>query len=340
MSRRFAIYISLVGMAALAAIAWPGFVLIGLFLGVIPGIFLWIAPSLFLYSLLWWSVRAILLKIPVMSRIAPSGMRRLVVPALSAAIVAIPAVLLPYALNVRAEAAAQNLRSGDQEPDKPIALPPIVAVVIDGNYNHSKRKPFCETLCLRLLFNSTVARVISVDPAHRNATSAFWIEQHATCPEQRNFSSNIRWATDFPLVRGDTLEDRVRTRIASGECLMEGDGRPNDAGMTISYRAVQKGTNILERSWALEPGQPSANRLEISDASGATIYRRTEVATVHLTIPLQIATAAGLLTTVTYAGWARSNEVIGEIGPQGRDVLPRVLGAGVRKPETRPPRSP
>jgi hypothetical protein len=39
MNRRFTIDLSLVGVAALAAIAWPGFVLIGLFLGIVPGIF-------------------------------------------------------------------------------------------------------------------------------------------------------------------------------------------------------------------------------------------------------------------------------------------------------------
>jgi hypothetical protein len=339
-SRRFAIYIGLTGVAALAAIVWPGIVLIGLFLGIIPGIVLWIAPSLFVYSLLWWSARAILLKIPTMARIARVGMFRLVVPAVSAAIVATAAVLVPYLINTRAEDAAQSLQAGDREPDKPIALPPVVALVIDGNYNRSKRTPFCETLCLRLLFNSAVARVIAVDPAHRNATSAFWIERRETCPEHANLSFRIRWMTDFPLARGDTPEDRVRTRIAGGECLLEGDGRADEAAMTISYRTVQKGISIFERPWALQPGRPSVNRLEISDASGATIYRRTEVTIVALTVPLQIATAAGLFTTVTYAGWARSDRTLGAIGPQSRDVLPRMLGDAVRKPEFISPQNP
>ena len=333
MSRRFSTYIVLVGVAALAAIAWPGIVLIGLFLGVIPGIVLWVAPSLFMYSLLWWSARALLLKIPIMARIAGIGMLRFVVPAVSGAIVATPALLVPYLINMRAEDAAQSLRAGDQQPDNLVALPAVVALVIEGNFNWSKQKPFCETLCLRLLFNSTVARVIAVDPARGNATSAFWIERRESCPERANFNFGVRWKTDFPFVRGDTSEDRVRARIAGGECLSEGDGRPEEAAMTISYRTVQEGINILEHPWALQPSPPSVKRLEIFDASGAAIYRRTEVTTVLLTVPLQIATRAGLLTTVTYAGWARSNRILGEIGPQGRDVLPHVLGVAVRKPE-------
>jgi hypothetical protein len=329
-----------VGVAALAAIAWPGFVLIGLFLGIIPGIVLWLAPSLFVYSLLWWSTRAVLWKIPITARLARNGMFRFAVSALSAAIVATPAILVPYLINMRAEAAVQRLQAGDREPDKPIVLPPIVTLVIDGNYNWPVQKPFCETLCLRLLFNATVAHVIAVDPAHGNATTAFWIERRGTCPAQTNFSLNIMWMTDFPLVRGNTPEDRVRARMARGECLLEGDGRPNEAAMTISYRAVQAGISIFDRPWALELGPLSVNRLEITDASGATIYRRTEVTTAPLIVPLQITTAAGLLTTVTYAGWARSDKVLGKIGPQGRDVLPRVLGAAVRTPEISPPRSP
>jgi hypothetical protein len=335
MSRRFAIYMGLLGVAALATVAWPGVILIGLFLGIMPGLALWIAPSLFVYSLLWWGTRAILLNVPKLERMAG---HRFVIPVVSAAIVATPAVLVPFLNNMRAEDAARSLQADDRETDKSIALPNVVALVIDGNYNRSKRKPSCESLCLRLLFNSAVVRVIAVDPAHGSATNAFWVERRETCPDHPNFDFHIRWTTDFPLVRGDNLEDRVRGRIAAGECLIEGDGRPEEAATTISYRNVQKGMSVFDLPWALPPGQPSINRLEISDTSGATIYRRTEVTMVYLTAPLQIAAAAGFLTTVTYVGWARYSKILGEIGPRGRDVLPNLLGAAVRKPEFSSPR--
>jgi hypothetical protein len=39
-SRRFAIYIGVLGVAAHATIAWPAIVLFGLTLGIVPGIFL------------------------------------------------------------------------------------------------------------------------------------------------------------------------------------------------------------------------------------------------------------------------------------------------------------
>jgi hypothetical protein len=191
------------------------------------------------------------------------------------------------------------------------------------------------------LFNSAVQRVIAVDPTHGNATSAFWIERHESCPEHPNLDFHVRWMTDFPLVRGDTPEDRVRARIAGGECLLEGDGRLKEAATIISYRTVQKGVSIFDHPWALQSGPPAVNRLEIiSDANGGTIYRRTEVTTVVLTTPLRIVAAAGLFTTVTYVGWAHFDRTLAEIGPHGRDVLPHILGAAVRKPEIVPALSP
>jgi len=340
MSRRFAIYIGLVGAAALISIAWPAAVLIGLFVGVIPGLILWVAPSLFLYSLLWWGTRAILLRIPAMARLSARGIGRFIVSIISAAIIAVPAFRIPHLINMRAEDAAQQLQTADRELEKPVALPDTVVLVIDGNYNWSKRKPFCETLCLRLLFNSAVARVIAVDPVHGNTTSAFWIERRDACPESANMRFDVTWKTDGSFVRGDTLQDRLRARVSSGECLIEGDGRLEAAAMTIAYRKVEKGMTALGHPWSLQPDLTSVNRLEVSDASGATIYRRTEVAVPHLTAPLQVTVAAGLLTTVTYAGWARTSTTLGEIGPHGRDVLPNVLGEAVRKPEPASRRAP
>ncbi|WP_334503550.1 hypothetical protein [Bradyrhizobium sp. AZCC 1678] len=334
MSRPFAIYIGLLGVATLVVIAWPPIALFGLFLGVVPGIFFWVAPSLFVYSLLWWSTRAAIQQTPIARR-AQAGLLRFVVPAFSAAIIAVPAVLIPYLNNMRAEEVAQRLRDSDREPDEPIVLPETVALVMDGNYNWPKKKPFCETLCVRLLFNSSVARVIAVDPAY-GSTAAFWIERREVCPDRPNLNFDVRWTTDFPLTRGDTPEDRVRARIAGGECLMEGDGHLEEATATISYRHVQKGTTIFQRPWSLQPGPPVVNRLEISNTSGATLYRRTEVILIDLTTPLQIATAAGLLTTVTYAGWARYNKTLGQIGPHGRDVLPYILRDAVKTPEKNP----
>jgi hypothetical protein len=333
MSRRFSVYIGSLGVATLVALAWPSSVLFGFFLGVVPGVVLSLAPTLFLYSLLWCITRALLGKL--LDRRSQSGAFRVVIAVLGSVIVAIPAVLIPSLSNMQAYDAAVRMQMDDFEPDKPIALPATIALVIDGNYEWSRKKPACETLCVRLLFNSMVARVIAVDPSRDNSTSAFWIERRETCPDRPNLKFDVTWMTDFPLVRGDTLNDRVRDRIAHGECLIEGDGRPEDAGATVAYRHVQRGTGTFQRPWHIPPGPPMVNRLEILSANGAPLYRRTEVTTIKMTTPLMVETRAGLLTTATYAGWARYEKTLGQIGPNGRDVLPYVFPDAAKKPEKR-----
>ena len=103
---------------------------------------------------------------------------------------------------------------------------------------------------------------------------------------------------------------------------MEGDGRPEDAAATVAYRRVQRGTSTFQHPWSIPPGPPVVNRLEILGANGVPLYRRTEVTTIEVTMPLMVETRAGLLTTATYAGWARYEKTLGQIGPNGRDVFP------------------
>jgi hypothetical protein len=331
MSRRFWVYIGFLGVATLVALAWPSSVMFGIFLGVVPGVILSIAPTLLMYSLLWWITRALLRKLPV--RGSQSRAFRVVIAVLGGGIVAIPAVLIPRLINMQAHDAAVRMQTDDFEPDKPIVLPATVALVIDGNYDWPRKRPACDTLCVRLLFNSMVARVIAVNPSHDNSTSAFWIERRETCPDRPNLKFDVTWMTDFPLIRGDTLNDRVRDRIAHGECLIEGDGRPEDAAATVAYRHVQRGTGTFEHPWSIWPGPPVVNRLEILGANGVPLYRRTEVTTIEMTTPLMVETRAGLLTTATYAGWARYERTLGQIGPKGRDVLPYVFPDAAKKPE-------
>jgi hypothetical protein len=337
-TRTFGIYLGIVGFAALTATAWPPIVLIGLLLGIVPGILLGLSPTLFLYSLLWWCIRELLAKLAGFARIptyqnAGAGARRFILPILSAAILAIPAFLIPRAINARIDDATAALQVDDREPSTPVTVPPTVAIVMDRNYHWSARRPYCETLCLLLLYNSAASRVIVQDPAHPRAITAFSIERREQCPEMKNFHFDVTWKTDFPLRRGHTPEERVRARMTAGECLIESEGRLEDAVATISYRSLKKGMSVFEHSWAIQADTADVNRLEITGANGAVMYRRTEVATQRLATPLQIGTAAGFLTTVIYAGWARSKLTVAEIGPHGRDVLPLVLGATVRTPD-------
>jgi hypothetical protein len=45
---------------------------------------------------------------------------------------------------------------------------------------------------------------------------------------------------------------------------------------------------------------------------------------------------AGFMTTVTYGGWARTKRIASQLGPQGRDVFPALLGDAAHMPDAPP----
>jgi hypothetical protein len=338
MSHRFTAYLGCTGILALVTIAFPGIVIVGLFAGVVPGILLEAVPSLFFYSLPWWGTRALLMKAGALAGLAPASdvgrqALRAAAGVLAILLLAVPAILVPRTFNAPVEDTTTTLRAEDRETAGPLALSPVTAVLLRENYDWVKKKLYCETLCQRLLYNRAVSRIIVADGPNPRAVGAFWIERRDRCPEPAILDYDVRWLVDFPLQRGKTPEDRVRARIAAGECLLQGIGSLEEAGATISFRNVKEGVSIFSHPWTLQLDTAAANRLEIIDANGRVLYRRTEVTIEPLTIPLLIETRAGLLTTVTYAGWARSKMTYAPIGPHGRDVLPELLGAAARPPD-------
>jgi len=205
--------------------------------------------------------------------------------------------------------------------------------VFRENYDPGKKNLVCDTLCQRLLFNRAVSRVVVADGTSSGPVAAFWIERREGCPDPAIPRTDVRWPVDFPLQRGKFPEDRVRARIAAGECLLQDSGSLEEAGAIISFRSLKRGASMFSHAWALQLDTVTANRLEIVEAEGRVLYRRTEVITEPLMVPLLIETRAGLLTTVTYAGWARSKMMYAPIGPHGRDVLPSLLGTAARPPD-------
>ena len=333
MTRRFAAYLGCTGVLAVLAITVPGLVLAGLFLGIVPGIMLAAAPTLFLYSVPWWAVRELLLRGSALvvrpeSDTGKTALRR-AVGGFAIVILAIPAILVPRTLNARIERAAEALRAEDREITGPLALPPVVAVVI--NERDSKTLE-CDTICQRLLYNGAVSRIVEADTIPPTTVEAFWIERRiGRCPDAPFPVLDIRWPNDWQ--KGKYPEQRVQDRIAAGECLIKGNGNIEEAALTISYQQIKKGVSIFSQPWELAPDTVSAARLEITERDGHVLYRRTEVTAAPLAVPLTIETRAGLLTTATYAGWGRSETTYGQVGPQGRDVLPSLLGSAGRPPD-------
>jgi hypothetical protein len=337
MSRGFAIYLGCTGALALLAIAVPGLVLIGYFAGILPGLILGSAPTLFLYSIPWWVLRELLLRgsSAVVKPQSDAGNKtvRWTAGVAAALILIAPAIMVPRALNAPIERAAAELRADDRDTARPLALPPVIGIVTRGTYEWVGETPKCTTLCQRLLYNGAVSRIIAGDTIPPTIVRAFWIERRTEpCPKPPIDSHDVFFPDDYKSKKNNPVVV-VRERTAAGECIIQGPGKFDEASLLISYLQIKKGVSPFDAPWALALDTVSATRLEITQADGQILYRRTEVKTEPLSVPLAVGLSAGLLTTVTYAGWGRSETTYSEIGPQGSHALPAVLGAAARLPD-------
>ena len=337
MTRRATIYFAVVGIAAAIVVAKPQIILIGFVLGILPGYLLALAPSLFCYSAAWYVIRAVIHTTRSLACLTPAGRAfRWAAGLLAAAIVTLPAILAPRAFNAPIDQIVTALRAQDHESGGPVALPSVIAIILPRDYTHKLN--LCEALCQHLLYNGVASRVIVAETRWDGdnmvpvTPDAYWIERRDPCPEPAISDFQVFWPTDFPLEVGGPLS-RVRARIAAGECLMRGSGRLDEAGATIAFRNLKNGKTVYEEPWSLGADIVDANRLEIVGSGGRVSYRRTEVTVRSLFVPLVIDVRAGFLTAVTYVGWGRSVTVFGPLGPQGRDVLPQLLGSASRRPD-------
>jgi hypothetical protein len=345
---RFTTYLGCTGIVALVVVAFPIVVFFGLAFGIVPGILLGLTPSLFLYSLPWWITRALIIEASPLMGLSPiSDLGRMLLRraagALAVFVLAVPAVLVPYSTNAPIERAVAMLRADDVEAVGPVDLGSVVAILLPRDYYDPQNEgPYCETLCQRLLYNGAASRVVMVRTPLLGQTSAiahpistYRIEHRDQCPEPALSRNQIIWPGDLRIA---VPERRVRARITAGECLVRDIGSLDGVSSTITFTPLKKGVSIFSHPWTLQLDTITANRIEITKADGTTVYRRTEVKTGPLTVPLLIETRAGLLTTVTYVGWARSERIFAPIGPQGRDVLPGLLGTAARPPDAPAPK--
>jgi hypothetical protein len=336
MTTRLATYFACTGITALLVVVFPGVVLVGLFAGVLPGILLGLAPSVFMYSLLWWGLYVLIRRsVPLVATTTPNDITRRPigrsVVAIAALILAAFAVVVPYTVNVRFDPLVAELRADDKEPTTISNLPPVISVLDRDSFGKDN---YCNSLCLRLLYNGAVSRVVVANGRKTATPAAFWIERRDNCPEPAIKSHGYEvWPGELSSQRPNHIEGRVRARISAGECLLQGTGDINEAGAVISIGKVRNGANIFGHPWALWLDTITATRMEIVQSDGRLLYRRTEVVSNPLSVPLVVETRAGLLTSVTYAGWGRSEQKLSPIGTKGRDALSGLLGSQARLPD-------
>jgi hypothetical protein len=338
-NRRFQMFLGIAAAIGAVAIVAPHLVMLGFFAGILPGVILSAAPSVFLYALAWYLVRtSILIAGNVIGLDPAQWVFRVAAGLVAAPIVIVAAVAIPRVINAPVDHMVREFRATDRETAAPIAFPQTVAILLPPSID---KQPPCDTLCQRLLYNGAVGKVVATDTGSASRPPvAYWIERRDNCPEPVLARLDVVWPVDFSRRRERGLIEPprarthgIRARIAAGECLIDGPGRLEEAGATISFRQIKKGASPLAYAWSLTLDTVSANRLEIVKVDGEVLYRRTEVKAEPLVVPLLVEMRAGLLTSVTYAGWGRVKKVHSQLGPHGRDVLPALLGAAAHAPD-------
>lgn len=336
---RFPYVLGCTGLAALIVMALPATAMFGLFLGILPGVILGLTPSLFIYLLAWGTLRWLVLKLGAAAGFnSGSPTFRRTANLVPVAILMVLAFAIPDMINAPHEREIAQLQTTDVQPSDAIKLPAIVAIELPSSSYRGRRGegPLCEALCLRLLYNGVVSRVIAVGrfPNGSTEVAGFRIERRDQCPKADLPRSLIVWPRQH-LEMGTgprNIADRVQARVAAGECLVREGGRIEDAGMVISFRTTKAGDSPFRAPWSLRLDTVDAKRLEIAQADGRVLYRRTQVHAELLSAPLQSTAGGGLLTSVTYVGWAYRVVDAQPLGPDGRDILPSLLGKEASRP--------
>jgi hypothetical protein len=321
------------GVAAIVVLLFPIAAFAGFMMGILPGLLLAIAPSLFVYmvawrGLTWLFARAV--KTAGIDPTAPWSGRAIGLAAMLP--IAAFAIILPFVVNADVEQQAFALQATDDISTGPIDWPEIVAIDLPSRYTSFDDAPSCEAICLRMLYNAAVSRVLAVAydwRARKQVVASYRIERRPKCPDLKLEDGLVVWSGEGP---GGVIA-RVRARIAAGDCLIRDDGALGEAQATISLRQVRTADSSFQHPWKLKLDTLAALRLNIATADGRVLYRRTEIRAEPLAMPLRTTAGGGLFTTVTYVGWSRTNLSRSPLGPDGRDVLPALLGDAARPPD-------
>jgi hypothetical protein len=332
------------GVAALIVLAYPVVATFGWLLGGLPGLLLGAAPSLFVYLAVWWGLKWLALTLATVAGSDPATWQvRWTANLVPVAIVLLLAFKIPAMINMPLEQEIAQLGATDVQSPGVIKLPAIVAIELPKSSHGGPRGegPYCETLCLRLLYNGVVSRVIAAARFHDGTIelASYRIERRDQCAKPDLPRTLIEWAGDHVAwsdagPRG--VKQRVEARISAGECLVRDAGRIEDAEAVISVRDVKAGADIYQGPWDPWLNTVAARRLEIVKADGRVLYRHTEVTAAVLSAPLRSTAGGGLLTPVTYAGLARSRADTRLLGRDARDFLPDLLGEEVWRPPNPP----
>ena len=280
--------------AVLAIIAnQPGALFVAAIFLIVPALILIAAPNVLVVSTVAFVGRAVLKPYgKLLSWGAPLG-------ALAAICVLLPQLWnRPFHDQVAALTSKDRPWGGFSAPVKNLAI-----VVPPPGF--STKASDCAELCQRLLYNGSVDSVLA-GPADRIAMTPpfkgterlvrYRIERRDTCP-----AINLPEAGTWPgetfkgqFSYGTVVSDRVKARIAAGECLIEEPVELSAADAIVVHEEIKRGADafIFDKPWKPDADTVTARRLSVfvrdNDRGLAEVFRQTEIDAKPVFTPLLV----------------------------------------------------
>jgi hypothetical protein len=273
----FANWLLATGIAAAIALLAPTFVIVCAItiIGLPVALALAFAPLVFLISFGSWFMHR-KLKVGAMGYVIGAGA--------TALLLTVP----PHFVNAEMRARAAAFVAGDQGD---MTSPPRVAVLAirrdSGGWFSNSEAP-CDGLCMRLLLEGRVTRVIPfagkpsepIDPAMRFIS--FRMERRARCPNLKLSTDNEMpdyWTGNVKILSSYKAHERMQAEIGRGHCLIQETVPLAVANAVISHGVVHRG--LSSKGAGLDPFADTltAYRSSVHLRQGGSFretYRRTQ----------------------------------------------------------------
>lgn len=286
-------YLLVTGIGAFVALAFPGVVVVGFFLLVIPGLVLSLMPTAFLYGVVFAVMRFVL------------GAVLTGIPLNIAAAIATGALMwaIPQPVARQAKARLAALREAEVLPPAPVALSGHVLIT----------RPFesrCDSLCVALLRTPGVASV-GIETRRGHPKTYRLVDQAAPgnseTPIGHGLLEPARYEAGDPLSRQRALEAEWNLMLAERglKLVRSDDTPPPDFTITISDGTLgdDKSNARKNLDWSLAEAPFGRKALELFDRDGTPLLRQAMLFTSVPSAPLSI-WADGGIQNFSF-GWGR-----------------------------------
>lgn len=247
-------FLFILGVLSFVALAIPGLVIFGLFLGILPGLILIIAPTLFIY-------------LTQASLVAPlvKGLRIKFAPLVSLILVVGLGCAQSFWIDwdvwekyIEAKYSEVPLRAVSATFNS-------IAVLGDDGATPGKgdvKQMLCGSICQRLLYNAAAKEVMVAEPLtygrtlnENTQTAVFYIKKGTACEEVglTGYENN-----------GTTLTLKgISARMAKGECLVKDYGEISEADAVLSIASETGGSSKFQDFWNIERNRKSFLKIEL-----------------------------------------------------------------------------